>query len=325
MPVLTTACIDHSELVAYAERTINLSREDARIYRDQVNRLREKLDKFIREHPDYGLIKMLLSGSLAKGTALKTLNDIDIAIYIQSDKAPEDWEQLLNWLAEKLREAYPQMHSDQIIPINHGVRISFRGTGLDVDVVPVRWDGDPDDRGYLIARDTGEQVLTSIPLHIKFIRARKSAQPDHFAQVVRFVKWWAREKKKNDAAFRFKSFMAELILANLSDNGQVLSDYPTAMEKVFTYIVKNGLKDRIYFTDYYPSSSLPPLTGSPIEIIDPVNENNNVAKGYTDQDRRLIVEAAEEALDALAEARFATTKERAVECWQDIFGQSFRG
>lgn len=325
MPDLTSAYIEHKNLTDFAEQTINLPREDAKIYREQVNRLREKLDKFIREHPDYGLIKMLLSGSLAKGTALKTINDIDVAVYIKSDKAPGDWVQLLNWLAEKLREVYPQVPPDKIIPINHGVRISFSGTGLDVDVVPVRWEGDPDDRGYLIARDTGEQVLTSIPLHIKFIRARKAAQPDHFAQVVRFIKWWGRERKKNDSTFRFKSFMAELIVAHLSDNGQVLSDYPTAMEKVFTYIVKNGLKDRIYFTDYYPSSSLPPNTGRPMEIIDPVNENNNVAKGYTDQARRLIVEAAEEALDSLAEARFATTKERAVECWQDIFGQSFRG
>ena len=33
-------------------------------------------------------------------------------------------------------------------------------------------------------------MLTSIPMHLEFIRKRKKAQPDDFAHVVRLVKWW---------------------------------------------------------------------------------------------------------------------------------------
>src|SRR5438309_10336880 len=76
---LSAPQITHADIADFAAECVNLSREDAEEFREQVRRLREKLDKYASEHPDYGLIKTLLSGSLAKGTALKTLNDIDVA------------------------------------------------------------------------------------------------------------------------------------------------------------------------------------------------------------------------------------------------------
>jgi tRNA nucleotidyltransferase (CCA-adding enzyme) len=313
--------------VRFARRlpSVNLKREDVKEGREQVHRLREKLDKFISEHPDYGLVKMLLSGSLAKGTALKTINDIDVALYVKASEAPTKESELLEWIAMRLRKAYPQMAPEQIAPVTHCVRISFRGTGLDVDVSPVHYSGDPDDRGYLYARDTGKPLLTSIPMHLKFIRKRKNAQPDDFAAVVRLVKWWVKQRKKADSDFRLKSFICEMIVSHLADTRVVMADYPSALESFFRYIVKSRLNQRISFTDYYAASILPAPTGQPIEIFDPVNETNNVAADYSHQDRKRIVDAAEESLERLAEGRFATTRGRAVECWQDILGSSFRG
>jgi|ERR1700735_2382361 len=78
----TAPKITHADIAAFADTCVNLKREDAKGYREQVNRLREKLDKYAADHSDYGLIKTLLSGGLAKGgTALKILNDVDIAFY----------------------------------------------------------------------------------------------------------------------------------------------------------------------------------------------------------------------------------------------------
>jgi tRNA nucleotidyltransferase (CCA-adding enzyme) len=317
--------INHADIAAFAEESVNLKREDASEYREQVARLRDKLDRYAGDHPDYGLIKTLLSGSLAKGTALKTLNDIDVAFYVKAEKTPKAEPELLEWLAKRLREAYPQMKPDQIKPNRHSVCIKFAVSGLNVDVVPVQYMGDPDDRGYLFAFDGGEPVLTSIPLHLKFIRKRKDSQKTHFAQVIRLVKWWVRLQKSKDDAFRLKSFMVEMIVAHLADSGTSMSDYTVALEKVFSYIVKSGLKTRIFFTDYYPASKLPGPTDNAMEVFDPVNETNNVAAVYDDTHRQRIVAAAQEALEAISEARFATTRGRAIECWQDVLGPSFRG
>ena len=317
--------IDHADIAAFADESVNLKREDAEEYREQVRRLREKLDKYAADHPDYGLIKTLLSGSLAKGTALKTLNDIDVAFYVKAEKAPSAEPDLLEWLAQRLRDAYPQMKPDQIKPNKHSVCIKYAVSGLSVDVVPVQYKGDPDDRGYLFAFDGGEPVLTSIPLHLAFIRRRKAQQKPHFAQVIRLVKWWVRLQKINDDDFRLKSFMTEMIVSHLVDSGVSMADYTVALEKVFGYIVKSRLKTRISFTDYYPASKLPGPTGKPMEIFDPVNETNNVAAVYDDTHRQKIVSAAQEALESISEARFATTRGRAIECWQDVLGPSFRG
>jgi tRNA nucleotidyltransferase (CCA-adding enzyme) len=321
----TSAQISHADIAAFADDSVNLKREDAQEYREQVGRLREKLDKYAADHPDYGLIKTLLSGSLAKGTSLKTLNDIDVAFYVKAEKTPSAEPDLLEWLAQRLREAYPQMKPDQIKPNRHSVCIKFSGSGLNVDVVPVQYKGDPDDRGYLFAFDGGEPVLTSIPLHLTFIRKRKARQQTDFAQIIRLVKWWVLLQKGKDSEFRLKSFMTEMIVAHLADGGLDMSDYTIALEKVFGYIVKSRLKSRISFTDYYPASKLPGPTGKAMEIFDPVNETNNVAAVYDDSHRQKIVSAAQDALEAISEARFATTHGRAIECWQDVLGASFRG
>jgi len=319
------AQISHSDIADFAADCVNLTREDAEDYREQVRRLRDQLDRYAADHPDYGLIKTLLSGSLAKGTALKILNDVDVAFYVKAEKAPSAEPDLLNWLAERLREAYWQMKPDQITVNRHSVCIKYAVSGLSVDVVPVQYKGDADDRGHLFAFSGGEPVLTSIPLHLAFIRKRKSQQKDHFAQVVRLVKWWVRQQRSNDDEFRFKSFMVELVVAHLADTGVSMSDYTIALEKIFAYIVKSQLKCRIAFTDYYAASKLPKPTGKPIEVFDPVNENNNVAAIYDDSQRKKIVSAAQDALEAISEARFATTRGRAIECWQDVLGPSFRG
>ncbi len=314
--------VKHSHIAAFAKDRVNLRAEDVEDYRDQVNRLRERLDKYVTEHPDYALVKMLHSGSVRKGTALKTINDMDVAVYVKASAVPDE-SKLLSWLADRLREAYPNLQPDQFTVQTHCVTVSFRGSGLDVDVVPVLYEGDPDDRGYLITKDTGDRVLTSIPLHLQFIRKRKKDYHFHFAQFVRLVKWWIRLQKRQSDSFRFKSFMAELICAHLVARGLDPSDYQITLEAFFSYIVTTGLRERISFTDYYKNSELPVATGAAIEVFDPVNPANNVAKQYSTTDRDAIVESAHDALDALVEAHHATTQGRAVDLWRIVLGPAF--
>jgi hypothetical protein len=119
--------------------------------------------------------------------------------------------------------------------------------------------------------------------------------------------------------------MIELICAHLADSGLEMSDYPRALERFFTYIVKSQLWEQIAFTDFYAASSLPGRSTSEIEILDPVNSENNVAGLYDRSHREQIVEAAHDALDAITEAAYADGKGRAVELWKTILGPSFNG
>lgn len=315
--------VDHADLVQFAQSRVNLPREKANEYRAQARRLREKLDSYIAEHPDFSLKKMLLSGSLAKGTALRSLNDIDVACYISGADTPRDVAALLDYLAERLQSAFPNFSPDQVQPQTYSVTVSFKGSGLDVDVVPILYGGDDQWYGDLVSQEDGTFLKTSIPLHLDFIRRRKQSQETHFSQVVRLVKFWVKNIKSQRDDFRFKSFMVELVLSHLSDKGLDYSDYPEAMQHFFTYIARSNFRERIVFSDYYSPSTVGQFS-EPVQIIDPVNAENNASRLYTSRQADEIVDAALEAGDAIDAALAAPTKHETIYYWQKVFGPSFQ-
>jgi tRNA nucleotidyltransferase (CCA-adding enzyme) len=314
--------VSHAEIADFAKNRVNLPKDKADEYRAQVQRLREKLEGYLSEHPDFTLKKILLSGSLAKGTALRSINDIDVACYISGADAPKDVNKLLAYLTERLRTAFPNFQPDQVKSQTYSVTVSFKGTGLDVDVVPILYSGDPQWYGNLVSQDDGSFLETSIPLHLEFIRKRKQKHETDFAQVIRLAKYWAKKVKSEKDGFRFKSFMIELIMAKLNDQGVDFSDYPEALQQFFTYIAKTGLKELIAFSDYYPASKLGKFI-EPVQIIDPVNSKNNTSRLYTRQQAEAIVEVALDAGDAIDAANAAPTKQETVYYWQKVFGSSF--
>lgn len=320
---MTREHINHGDIVRFAQDRVNLPKDKANEYRAQARRLRERLDGYLGEHPDFTLKKMLLSGSLAKGTALRSLNDIDVACYISGADAPSDITALLEYLAERLRKAFPNFSPEQVQPQTYCVTVSFRGSGLDVDIVPILYDGDPQWYGNLVSQDDGSFLETSIPLHLEFTRKRKNAQETHFAQVVRLVKFWARKMKQENEGFRFKSFMIEMMLSHLCDKGLDFSDYPEALQHFFTYVARSDMRERIIFTDYYAANAVGSFT-DPVQIIDPVNATNNVSCLYTDAQADAIVDAALDAGDAIDAALAAPTKQETVYYWQKVFGSSFQ-
>ena len=315
--------VDHREIATFAQDKVNLPKEWADEYRAQARRLRERLESYLDEHPDFSLKRMQLSGSLDKGTALRSLNDIDVAVYVSGADAPHQVSALLDYIAERLRKAFPNFSPDQVQPQTYSVTVSFRGTGLDVDVVPILYDGDPNWYGNLVSQDDGSFLKTSIPRHLEFCSKRKKAQEKHFAQLIRLVKFWARRMKSENEGFRFKSFMIELIMAKLCDDGFDLSDYPDALQHFFTYVARTRLREKIVFSDYYAPARAGAFA-EPVQIIDPVNELNNVSRLYTSANADAIVDAALDAGDAIDSALYAPTKQETIYYWQKVFGPSFQ-
>ncbi len=318
--------VGHSELLSFADTRVNLKKSETEKRRNQVNGengLRARLTKHIKNHPDFSLKKMIMSGSLAKSTALKSSSDIDVAVYIDKSKSPENNNDIAEWMADKLREMYPQMSDDQIQVNTYSVAIHFTGTRLDVDLVPIKYDGDEDWRGYLISNVDGSVLETSIPLHLEFIRKRKSNDNRHLAQVAQFLKYWAAKQKQLDSNFRCKSFLLELLLIKLIDENKItLNDYPTALMEFFNAIVCGLIDNPIYFDDYYTKNAVK-YTNEPFQVFDPVNPKNNVSKGYSQINFDCFYDAALAAGDAIATARRATTKVKSVDAWRQVFGDSF--
>ncbi len=319
---MTREHVGHREILSFAEDRVNLPRDKASSHRAQAQRLRERLDGYLVENPDFSLKKMLLSGSIAKGTALRSLNDIDLACYISGAEAPSEVADLLDYLVERLQNAFPNFSPDQVTPQTYSVQVSFRGSGLDVDVVPVLYDGDPEWHGRLVSQDDGSFLQTCIPRHLEFIRKRKGSHAN-LAQVVRLVKFWVRRVKAEQQDFRFKSFMVEMILCRLCDRGADFSDYPESLQAFFTYIATSNLREKIFFTDYYPAKAVGSFD-APVQIVDPVNPANNVSQLYTHAEADAIVDAALEAGDAIDAALRAPTKQETLYYWRKVFGSAFQ-
>jgi hypothetical protein len=194
---------------------------------------------------------------------------------------------------------------------------------LDVDIVPISYDGNDDWDGYLYSSISQKWVLTNIDKHLDFISKRKRKNERHFIQMVRLLKYWVAQRKKEDENFRFKSFLIELILSNLADNHKIpMDNYVEALAGFYNYVVTSGLKEPIIFDDYYKKGSAL-QDASPVQIYDPVNCENNASSGYNEGDREKIVAIAGEAADAVDGALYAITKSETLRYWRKVFGDSF--
>ena len=322
--------VTHTDILKFAEKSVNMRESDVRDHRRQVTVLREKLQAKIKDNPDYKLKKICLSGSLAKGTALRDINDIDVALYVKCEQ-PEDMKKFIEWLVDEMRELYPNMEPSQIKSQEFSINISYRGSGLDVDVVPILYQGDAIDDGtdkddewdgLLCSQDSGKWLKTNIPRHIAFIQARKERNPTHFRQIVRLVKYWVAQRKTENNNFKFKSLMVELIVAHMADKRIMkMNDYIEAMVQFFKFIEQGGLDNIIAFNDYY--DFVETAHAAPIRVFDPANSKNNVASACRQSDRDMIIHKCGAAADAIAGADCAPNKEKANEYWRKVFGPSF--
>lgn len=328
--------VDHAVLLTHAQDKVNVPSEEAAKRRKQVNHLRTRLETFIGDHPDYDLIKLRAAGSTAKHTAIKRRrkegSDADVAAYVKASSVggvDADEAGLLEWLQDRCREVYgATKDAEDFVISDHAVGITLRGSGLKIDVAPVLYEGQADDRGHLITRQ-GDRVLTSVTLHLAFINDRKRVAGRGYAELIRLLKAWVREGKAGDDQLRCKSFLLELIVAHLWDhgwNGRPLqvNDYPRGFEQVLSYIVRTGLQEPIVFSDCYDTSEVTADSES-IQVWDPVNPDNNVARTYTDADRRRLVQFATDALEEVSWAAQAPTKGDANEAWRTLLGPSFEG
>ncbi len=172
---MTDLFVTNADLQAFAVKAVNLSVDEANAGRKRVRFLRDRLKTHVDNDPGFSLVKMLHAGSVAKGTALAKVNDMDVAVYVRKGDTPEHG--LVAWMTERLRQVYGKnVGADAIEPGVHCATITF-ASGLAVDVVPVLYEGGADDRGFLITKDDGDRLLTSVKLHLAFIKARKDRHP----------------------------------------------------------------------------------------------------------------------------------------------------
>ena len=309
--------LSNTALRYYDSNVLRLPADKRKEYHEQVDRLIAELCKSIRYKTSITITKVVKAGSFAKYTILrKTATDpvdVDLVFYIAGKDVDHETLQTLNdTIYELLIEQYPNKSVEDFEIQRKAATVTFVGTGLSVDIVPVIEDPDRPGYGWQYDLETGDRVVTCAPGQIKFIRDRKNADGD-FRTLVRMAKKW----RNHNGIGKLKSFTIELIMAHILDLHGSAGSIEQRFRNFLLYIAQSGLQDEISF----PENSLPLGTfDDPVIILDPVASQNNVASRLSEAERLEIVAAAEAAWET---ASFAAA-ENDNEVWKEIFGPRFK-
>jgi len=309
--------LSNTQLRYYDSNILRLPADKRKEHHAQVDRLIENLCRNVRDKAKIKITKVVKAGSFAKFTILRKTSDspvdVDVVFYISGkDASAETLDDLNTLIYDLLVEQYPNKSVEDFQIQRKAATVTFVGSGLSVDIVPVIEDPNRAAYGWQYDIHDGSKVQTCAPCQIKFVRDRKNVDGD-FRTLVRLAKKW-----RNYAEIKpLKSFAIELIMAHLLDTRGKGGSIEQRFRDFLLYIAQSGLKEVIAF----PENTGPiPRFSHPVVIIDPVASDNNVASRISEAERKEIVAAAN---DAWETANFASAEDdHAV--WKELFGSQFK-
>lgn len=309
--------LTNTKLRYYDSNILRLPAEKRAEYHEQVDRLIAELTRSLHDRTEIKITKVVKAGSFAKFTILrKTATDpvdVDVVFYISGKSIDHETLQSLNdTIHELLLKIYPTKKVEDFEIQRRAAKVTFAGSGLSVDIVPVIEDGARAGYGWQFDLEDGSRTETCAPCQIQFVRDRKDADSD-FRTLVRLAKKWRNHIELNP----LKSFTIELIMAYVLDQEGDDGSIEQRFRRFLLFIAQSELKTAISF----PENTQPlGIFRDPVVVIDPVASQNNVASRITEDERKQIVAAA---LSAWETAHFASA-ENDNEVWKELFGPRFK-
>ena len=313
------------ELNNYVSR-IKLSQEKKSSYSNQIENLKNIVNKAINESKSTRVVKAIRAGSWKKGTALAPKGDypldIDMVFFMNIENGNTfDAEKLRNEVIAFLCQAYPNKNASDFSNGKKTIGVTFRGSGLEVDIVPFIPEYPNAQYGYQPNKklDTGN-FKTSVDKQLKYISEIKS-QNSNFAPTVRMLKSW-----RNYQEIELPSFSIELVVAYLIDRGRTRSKIvpdariPGSINSLILFFFERlGSESdlQISFRSFNSRSYPSPW------IADPSNDDNNTLSQVSQAEWKEIVAAAENAYDTISYAVTTQDSGKTIELWKEIFGPSF--
>lgn len=309
--------LTNAELRYYDSQVLRLPADKRKEYHAQVDRLIVELSRNVRDKTEIKITKVVKAGSFAKFTILRKTStdpvDVDVVFYISGRSVDQQTLAGLNdTIYDLLFKVYPNKSVEDFEIQRKAATVSFVGTGLSVDVVPVIEDESGQGYGWQFDLQDGSRIRTCAPCQIQFVRDRKDRDKD-FRTLVRLAKKW-----RNHAELKpLKSFVIELLMAHILDQEGTGGLIEQRFRRFLLYLAQSDLKQVISFPENTPPFG---SFSDPVVVLDPVCSLNNVAARITEAERKQIVAAAREAWET---AHFASA-ENDNEVWKELFGPRFR-
>lgn len=315
----------NSELSNFVKR-IKLAADAMPKYRTQMNTLRDRLQGKINNDTSTGIkvTRFIIAGSWKKHTVLKPKGDhpvdVDLVLFVTGDDSlKDDVDKLHDFVVKYLRGMYPNKEEGDVEAEGQtkAIRIIFRGTGLEVDIVPVVPLSMPATYVWQPQRGGGGRYTTSVDKQLAHAAAARARNANYTA-VVRMLKYWRNFQELKP---ELTSFSIELIVDYLDANRGVLTSIEESLIRFFSF-----LSGRTFPIINFPGAinqvGSTSLT-NPIWIADPTNNENNAGGKITAASWPEAKEKALEAFELLNIAQSKADKGGTLATWREVFGPSF--
>ena len=279
-----------------------------------------------------------IGGSFALGTSIRktesTPLDIDVHFYVTPSK-DYDASNLRRLFSRKIREIYPTKEGEDFEVKESPVKITFSGSGLKLDVVPIVPCNLPKDRlqyirkgykekwGYL-PRPENKRKYTSSFSQTKWARhminnASGSIKPD---RMIRVMKWWSKQhnpKKKVNSFFIQCRVLRAYEMKNISNN------WSKALLQMFQFF---NTWDDFENTDPKedPRYSYFHRKGHRVFTLDPIDKRNNLTEFWKMETLKRFRNKTQESHEYLKDAindHNTGDRESAIQSLEKIFGSQF--
>lgn len=286
-------------------------------YNNQIDSLKDEVIRAINGMDNTKVTKVRRAGSWKKGTVLKPRDgvalDIDLVFFVDVDKETSfDAEELRNEIIKALCIAYPNKRHEDFENGRKTVGIVFRGSGLEIDIVPFI----PDCGNSSYGRQPRKKLnsgdfRTSVDKQLDFISSVKNKNA-YFTHVVRILKHWRNYKE-----IELPSFAIELLVAHLINVGKIKKDLEQAIIIFFDFLAHEP-KMIIQFPN-----AIGNVQGSPPVIADPTNNENNTLETMSPIEWSEVVDMALHGFETISYARVVEEKGQTFSLWKEVFGPRF--
>lgn len=259
-----------------------------------------------------GIIEVRNSGSYAKSTAIRPMNDIDIVFYVDIEEYPyENVERMLHQIARALRPSYSQ---NEIVPGNRSIELRY-SDGFCVDIVPALCRNGQIEGAEIIDRQSGQWIKTSIPKHVEFANIM-NRHDSRYKNLVRMLKVWKVLRRRKIPSFLLSLLIADAILSEGLSRG-----WENALLDIFTHVRDHELNIPIWFETYYGRPRRFP--NDPVVVLDPANPQNNVASFMDGQFKREFMNAWDHSFNQARNAVNSSSKTEKINYWRLVFEDRF--
>lgn len=269
----------------------------------QIGEARARRDTAIKklQRTDFRLSKLRKSGSIAKHTALRPVNDADVVAFMHQgmdlDKADEEFDELTEWMEERYGVRGATVRQQP-----HSIGILYE-SGPSVDIVPGVSLDQNGVTGEIRNRDTNEWIITSPAKQVNRVKYLAQREP-RFYNYVRLAKQWGKLCDNG-----YSSYAMEL-LAERAFLGESGFEMPIG----WAYVLEGFFEGVIEWVD----------SGEILE--DWGNPENDVTEHWYKSQLKYISNMAEEDLEWLEEAINKDSKSynrEACRVMKKIFGDEF--